>query len=328
MTQRKKEIIISALIHSFVALVLLVLLVFLTQKNSAGEYYELLINKALSKTLNPNWFKTVFATFFAVVAEYPAYIILPIFAPMLFYSSDLIQQKYRAVFKAFMLVLTFGGWCILCYKSEVVDYIKHAGFDGLWFYITMGIGAIIGWCLSIFFAKYIPKKTRYLLFKFAIFAIVYLLIALVVNQGLKMIWHRMRFRDMLKENALGHDGYSYYTPWYIIDCIRIELNPEYEYTSFPSGHSNSATHIFLLCVLYECLPKWKEKKWLKYVIYTSCILFVLLATLSRICDDAHFMSDTIAGAGISYIIFKVLKFLFFRKGTNFAVADKALAELE
>lgn len=328
MTEQKRDKIISITIHSVLAVILVGILILLAFKNKNGEYFDLIINKALSKSYNGNWAKTAFATFFSIVAEYPAYFILPVFGPMLFYCADLIPQKYRTLYRIGMVVLTIGGWVILCFKSEAMDMLQEVGFDGIVFAVVMGIVAVICAIVSILLGKFIPKKTRYLLFKFAIFAVVYLLVALVINQGMKMLWHRMRFRDMLKENALGNDGFSYFTPWYLPDTTKIELNPDYEYTSFPSGHSSSAAHIFLLCVMYECLPKWKEKKWLKYVIYTGCFLFVVLSCLSRICDDAHFMSDVIAGAGISYIIFRVLKYLFFRKSTNFAIADEALAKME
>ena len=328
MEQQKRDKIISVVLHSVVIAVAVALLVFLAFKNSNGEYYDLLINKALSKSINGNWAKTAFATLFSIIAEYPAYVILPIFGPMLFYCSDLIEKKYRSLFKIAMVVLTFGGWIRLCFKSEVIDMINEAGFDGIAFYIVMGIVSVICACLSVFLGRYIPKETRYRLFKFALLAITYLLVALVVNQGLKMLWHRMRFRDMLKENALGNDGYSYFTPWYAPDTSKIELSPDYEYKSFPSGHANSATHIFLLCALWECLPKWKEKKWLLYVLNAGCFLFVVLTAISRICDDAHFLSDVVFSSMLSYGIYRLLKYLYFRKGTNFACADEAIAKME
>lgn len=328
MEEQKRDKLVSIVLHSVLGAVLVGLLVFVALKNGNGEYYDLVINKALSKSINGNWAKTAFATLFSVIAEYPAYIILPIFGPMLFYCNDLIEEKYRVVFKIAMVVLTFGGWVILCFKSEVMDMLNEVGFDGTVFYVVMGIVSVICAGLSVFFGRFIPKKTRFTLFKFAIFAITYLLVALVINQGLKMLWHRMRFRDMLKENALGNDGYSYFTPWYTPDTSKIELNPDYEYTSFPSGHANSATHIFLLCALWECLPKWREKKWLKYVLTASCFLFVVLSALSRICDDAHFLSDVVFSSMLSYGIYRLLKYLYFRKGTNFACADEALAKME
>ncbi len=326
--ENKKNKIISIAVHGAVAIALLGVLILLCFKNSAGEYFELVINKALSKSIDGNWAKTSFAFLFSIIAEYPAYFILPIFAVMLFYSDDLVPYKWRKVFKIAMAGLSICGWIILCFKSEVADMIQAKGLDGMKFYAIMGILALCAAGLGLYFGKFIPKRMRYILFKFAIFAICYLLIALAVNQGVKMIWHRMRFRDMLKENTLGHDGYSYFTPWYTPDIARIELNADYAYSSFPSGHTSSATHIFLLCTLYRVLPKWREKKWLKYTLYALCSAFVLLTAISRICDDAHFLSDVIWGFVISYTIYKVLDKLFFRKSNNFAVAEEALASMQ
>lgn len=327
MTQEKRNRIVSIAVHGAVGVILIGVLALLCCKNSEGIYFDLAINKALSKSINGNWAKTAFAFLFSIIAEYPAYFILPVFAVMLFYSDDLIDSKWRKPFKVLTAGLSLGGWIILCFKSEVADMIQARGFDGIKFYALMGILALCAAGLGLYLGKFIPKKTRYTLFKFAIFAICYLLLALVVTQGVKIVWHRMRFRDMLDQNAMGNDGFSYFTPWYTPDIARIELSENYHYSSFPSGHTNSATHIFLLCTLYRILPKWREKTWLKYTLYGVCSAFVLLTMISRICDDAHFLSDVIFGFVISYTIYKVLDKLFFRKGNNFAVAEEALASL-
>lgn len=328
MYQEKKNKVVSIIVHASAAVVLAIIMIILCLKNSNGEYYDLLINKALSKSVNGNWAKTSFAFIFSIIAEYPAYFILPIFTVVLFYSDDLLPKNRRKIFRIAMAFLGLIGWVILCLKSEVADKIQANGFDGIKFYLAMVILALSATSLGLNLGKYIPKKTRYILFKFAIFAITYLLVALLVTQVLKTIWHRMRFRDMLKENAIGHDGFSNFTPWFTPDMSRVELNEDYHYSSFPSGHSNSAVHIFILCTLYKILPSWREKKWLKYVIYGGCTAFVLLTMISRICDDAHFLSDVIAGASISYIIYKVVEYIYFKDGNNFAIADKALADLE
>ena len=328
MNQDRKNKVISLAIHVSVAIVFAAIMILLCFKNGDGQYYDLLINKALSKSIDGNWAKTAFAFIFSIIAEYPAYFILPIFAVMLFYSDDLLEKKYRIPFKIATAGLSVIGWVILCCKSEVADMIEATGFSGIKFYLLMGILALCAAALGLYLGKFIPKKTRYMLFKFAMFAIAYLLIALAVNQLMKTVWHRMRFRDMLKENAIGHDGFSNFLPWFKPDWSNVELNEGYKYTSFPSGHSSSAVHIFILCTLYKVVPSWNEKRWLKYVLYGGCSAFVLLTMISRICDDAHFLSDVIEGASISYIIYKITEYIFFRNGKNFAFAEKALAELE
>jgi len=64
------------------------------------------------------------------------------------------------------------------------------------------------------------------------------------------------------------------------------------------------------------------------MLYGGCSAFVVLTAVSRICDDAHFLSDVVMGSLISYTIYKVTEILFFRKGTNFKVAQDALSDLE
>ena len=160
--------IVSISVHAIVALILAVIMIALCFKNSNGEYYDLLINKALSKSINGNWAKTSFAFIFSIIAEYPAYFILPVFAVMLFYCDDLIPQKWRKIFKLAMAGLSVIGWVILCFKSEVADMIQATGFDGMKFYLLMGILAICAAALGLYLGKFIPKKTRYILFKFAI----------------------------------------------------------------------------------------------------------------------------------------------------------------
>ena len=107
--ETKKNNIISIAVHSAVALALLGVLILLCFRNSAGEYFDLAINKALSKSIDGNWAKTAFAFLFSIIAEYPAYFILPIFAVMLFYSDDLVTYKWRKVFKIAMAVLSIAG---------------------------------------------------------------------------------------------------------------------------------------------------------------------------------------------------------------------------
>ncbi|MDE5991207.1 MAG: hypothetical protein K2H36_06475, partial [Clostridia bacterium] len=135
----KKDRTVSIAIHASVAIVLAIIMIVLCFKNNNGEYYDLLINKSLSKSINGNWAKTSFAFIFSIIAEYPAYFILPIFAVMLFYSDDLMPTKWRTLFKVAMAGLSIIGWVILCIKSEVADMIEATGFDGMKFYLVMGI---------------------------------------------------------------------------------------------------------------------------------------------------------------------------------------------
>ncbi|MDE6361560.1 MAG: hypothetical protein K2L53_01125 [Clostridia bacterium] len=153
----KKNTIISIAVHGAVAIALLGVLILLCLKNSAGEYFDLVINKALSKSIDGNWAKTAFAFLFSIIAEYPAYFILPIFAVMLFYSDDLVPYKWRKVFKIAMAGLSICGWVILCFKSEVADMIQARGLDGMKFYAIMGVLALCAAGLGLYRVSLSPR---------------------------------------------------------------------------------------------------------------------------------------------------------------------------
>ena len=110
---------------------------------------------------------------------------------------------------------------------------------------------------------------------------------------------------------------------------REKLDPSYKYTSFPSGHSSSITHLCLLWVLCDILPSLQSRKWVKPTVYAVSIILIGLTMYSRIVNCAHFLSDTVAGVYITYAIFFVLKKLFFAKGKyTYAVSDRALSREE
>lgn len=120
----------------------------------------------------------------------------------------------------------------------------------------------------------------------------------------------MRYRDMLKEGSF--DGFS---PWYK-PMIGRQKTEGYDYTSFPSGHTSSGVHLFVICLLPNYFKKL-DKQWIRYTLYGASTLFVVLLAISRVVNTAHFLSDTIAGGLITYGIFYLLKYLFFRNGYEF-----------
>ena len=115
---------------------------------------------------------------------------------------------------------------------------------------------------------------------------------------------------MLKEGNC--DGF---TPWYK-PMIGREKTVGYDYTSFPSGHTSSAVHIFVITLLPIYFKKL-DKQWIRYTLYGFSVAFVILVAISRVVNTAHFLSDTIIGGAITYAIFYGLKKLFFKSGYVF-----------
>ncbi|MEG1646470.1 MAG: phosphatase PAP2 family protein [Clostridia bacterium] len=288
--ENKQDKIISIICHSLAGVFLLAMLIL-------ASFKDLQISQQIGDQ------NSFFGVLFQKIAEYPQYLMLPICGVIIFYNADTFSKKQSQIlFYIFGAVLTIFGWWLFAFASEKTVEIPHmlgfSIFAGV-FYGAIGLGL----------GKLIPKEIMHKLLKWAVFCLIVTAISLLVTQVLKTIWHRMRFRDMLKEG--NFDGF---TPWYKINPFRGKLDDSYHYTSFPSGHTSASVHIFLfavLCDVFAC------KKWVKYTAYSACALFVLLTMFARIVNCAHFLSDVTVATFVTYLIFYVAKRLFFKKGYSF-----------
>ena len=93
-----------------------------------------------------------------------------------------------------------------------------------------------------------------------------LILPLAMVQILKLLWGRIRFRD------LGAD-YSGFTPWYLPQGYTGNF-------SFPSGHAAMAIYLLSMNLYFKN----------KYVYWTT-MLWAILVALSRIRIGAHYASD-------------------------------------
>ncbi|MGN0765020.1 MAG: phosphatase PAP2 family protein [Christensenellales bacterium] len=284
-----------------------------------ASFYDLKISQAVGDQ------RSFFGQLFAVIAEYPAYFAVPIAGVIIFYNYDLFDDKKAkiGIMIAGALVIWLG-WLMFGLNAQKMTELAvvpaEQEHNVLWaifkafFYgaFTLGIG------------YFLPRDTMHRLLKFAVFTLVFVIVALVVMRVMKTLWCRMRYRDMLKEG--NFDGFS---NWWQLMIGREKLDPSYKYTSFPSGHSSSITHLCLLWVLCDILPSLKSRKWVKPTVYAVSIILIGLTMYSRIVNCAHFLSDTVAGVYITYAIFFILKKVFFAKDKyTYAISDRALSQEE
>ena len=284
-----------------------------------ASFYDLKISQAVGDQ------RSFFGQLFAVITEYPAYFAVPIAGVIIFYNYDVLDNKKAkiGIMIAGALVIWLG-WLMFGLNAQKMTELAvvptEQEHNVLWaifkafFYgaFTLGIG------------YFLPRDTMHRLLKWAVFSLVFVIVALVVMRVMKFLWCRMRYRDMLKEG--NFDGFS---NWWQVMIGREKLDPSYKYTSFPSGHSSSITHLCLLWVLCDILPSLKSRKWVKPTVYAVSIILIGLTMYSRIVNCAHFLSDTVAGVYITYAIFFVLKKVFFAKDKyTYAISDRALSQDE
>lgn len=101
---------------------------------------------------------------------------------------------------------------------------------------------------------------------------------------LKIIWGRIRFRDLA-------ENYSNFTPWYLPNGINGNQ-------SFPSGHAAMG---FMLLALFVFVT---DKAIYKRVILKGIILTWSIAVcLSRVIIGAHFSSDVLFGSFIMIVTY-------------------------
>lgn len=281
---------------------------------AVAAFYDLQISQAIGDMSN------LFGTFFEVVGEAPSYLVLPFTAPIFFYSAKAFKDKRARIFmRIFGLVLSWLGYFMWIYAGTKPGRIDvDPGIPGLTMFAIFG--GFVGGAFGLWVGSLIKPETMQRLLKFALFALVFMVSALIVMQIMKRLWGRMRYRDMLDQGSTAG-----FTPWYVVNIG----NGEETYKSFPSGHTSSAANIFILAAACDVFPKLRSFK-ARAIINASCFAFTALTAVSRIVNCAHFLSDVLVGGYLTYLIFVLVRYLFFRNGKyEFTFKEKAaLAEGE
>ena len=108
----------------------------------------------------------------------------------------------------------------------------------------------------------------------------------VIIWAFKLTWGRVRFRQL--------DGdLSRFTAWYLPQGFT-------GFFSFPSGHTANAAVVFTTTYYFEFLPKKYEK--FKPLFMALLVLWIIAAAFSRVRVGAHYLSDVLFGAAITFLI--------------------------
>ncbi|MDE5964244.1 MAG: phosphatase PAP2 family protein [Eubacterium sp.] len=247
----------------------------------AAAFCDLQLDKLLNNTEN------IIAIWFKNTGEIPGRLICPFAGTVLFYTyKNKIQQLAGAI-------ITLGGSAYFGYYIGKYFFIDE---HRMLFSIIYGLGFGIT-CLIIGKFIAVPDKHRDMLRQIAILSIIIMFVQITVIEGMKYLWGRVRFRDLL---AAG--SYDSFTPWYKINGINGNK-------SFPSGHTAGAGMSYLMMAFPYLSKKWERQKTLCFVIplvYTSVVAF------TRLVMGAHYLSDVAMGGIVSFTIV-IIAFTLYEK---------------
>jgi membrane-associated phospholipid phosphatase len=215
--------------------------------------------------------------------EYPGYLMILVSVVLL---SGTVNREGHKKYLVIYLVSIVGLFLFL--EELISQLLDHGNLKGMAFYyylfpfIFLGLGFIFYYFVI---NKFDPEKFQPYANLAKITLIMGIFYALITIQVIKLIWGRVRPRDLLP-------SYTNFTPWYLINGYNGNQ-------SFPSGHT--AMGWMLLPLI--CLAKERKNKIVKWGIIAFAIFWGFFAAASRIVVAAHYASDTLFATGIACIFF-------------------------
>jgi membrane-associated phospholipid phosphatase len=111
----------------------------------------------------------------------------------------------------------------------------------------------------------------------------------ILIQGIKYFWGRVRFREL-------DAAFSQFTPWYLPQGIT-------GFDSFPSGHAAMGWMLLPLLIFLST-----KKEWIQNVSFVLIFIWGVILASSRVVIGAHYASDVLFGS-----FFIIITFLIFIK---------------
>ncbi len=245
----------------------------------AAAFIDLKLDIALN---NP---ENIIAIWFKNTGEIPARLICPFAGTVLFYTYKNKSDQIAG------FIIAIGGSAYLGYYIGKYFFLEE---NRMLFSIIYGIGFGI-MCLIIGNYINIPDKYKSIMRIIAITGIITMFVQIAAIEGMKYLWGRVRFRDLLVAGS-----YDAFTPWY-------QLNGINGNKSFPSGHTAGAGMSYLMMLFPYISEKWKNRKQLCFwlpCVYTSIVAF------TRLVMGAHYLSDVAMGGAVSFaVILTAMKIL-------------------
>lgn len=236
---------------------------------AAAAVYDLALDIRLN---NP---ENLFALWLRNTGEVPSRLICPLAGTVFFYAA---ANRWE---KAAGFLLALGGSAYLGYYFGKYFFLAE---NRMLFSLLWGIGFGMS---ALLVGSLIPRQTMKKLKTAAWVGVLVMTAQLLCVEGLKYLWGRVRFRDLI---AAGN--YDAFTSW-------LHPNGINGHKSFPSGHTAGAGMSYLMMLLPFCANRFQNRERLCFLLpfaYTSLVAF------SRLILGAHYLSDVAMGGAVSFTI--------------------------
>lgn len=258
-----------------------------------GSFADYAISCSLFNLNNP------FGIFLAAYGEYPATLGLAASGSLLAFSGR-GKSALNTVPRILVgIVLMPFGTFMACFMPTIYLSMEPVIVYAIGFALSIVV-ILLSRRLAILND---PAKVR----RIALILILVIFAEMILVNLIKIPWGRARMR------LVATDSRAYFMPWWQVGgSLKHELTAlgvaSEEFKSFPSGHTANAAVLLLLPLLADLEPKLKGKG--KTLLIIGAVWAALVA-FSRIIMGAHYLSDTVVGCTVNYlVILIILKLLY------------------
>ena len=299
---------------------------------AVAAFYDLRLDAFLTRSaLAPGQYYTnqVFGTFFEIVGDSPVELFLAFAIDVIFvWSLRFTRGKKRAALLCVSGVFAaVPGYvlCLICHNRMTPHLLLGTGTaaaSGAYLHLTFAFLGLLLDLTGLLAVNSLPDDAIARLIRFAVATVVFAsLSTILVNLGLKDLFPRLRFRAMNLRPDDPVYGFDAFARWYEFgknsfdrETLVTVYGTADAAKSFPSGHTAAAGVSYALIMLSDALrPK---RRAVRAALWLIPIAFTGTVAVSRMLVGAHFLSDTLCGGTLSFLLMLAAREVILLRGQN------------